>query len=103
MKKLAIPILLLLAACAATPKQRELQYVQSLKTAQNLTVTALDNNIISADDGAKIHALLQVAIADLRRAVDARRKGAPRAVTDRILDAVEAALVEATRLINKED
>lgn len=97
-----IPLVLVaLAACASTPIQRELQYAKAIVAANDATATALDFGVIKADTGAAIQQMTRAATQDLKRAITARRAGAPRNTVDRILALVEDALERAAVLLGE--
>jgi len=99
MRRAILLPLLLVAACATTPMSRAYQYGVAIKSVNEATVTALDFGVIKADEGEAIQAATRTATADLKRAVVDIRAGTSRAVVDRILDAVGAALAEAQRIL----
>lgn len=94
-----IALLLVAAACATTPQGRELQIANAIRDTNNAAVTALDFGIIKADEGAAIQAITQVATADLKRAIGARRSGAPLQEWERIVSIIEDALIRAAVLL----
>ena len=98
-QKYAIPILLVIAACATTPQGRELQAVKTITNINDSTVTALDFGIIKADEGVAIQALTRAATVDLKRAIAARRAGQAYETWDRLLNIVDTVLVEASRIL----
>ena len=96
----AIAILLVLAAaCASTPQQKELQYAQAIITTNDSTAQAVDFGIIDPDTAEAIQAITRTATADLKRAVAARRAGRSPESYDRILSIVRDALLEASRIL----
>jgi len=100
MKKMAVPIaLLLVAACATTPIGREMQAVKALTAANDAAVSALDFGVIKADDGVAIQEITRAATADLKRAIAARRAGASIETWERIMAIVDDALERVTRVI----
>ena len=104
MRHALIPIALIaLVACAATPKQRELQYITAMTDAAKTTTAALDVGAISADTGAQISAILKVARNDLKRAVADRRAGKPEAQWGRVLSIVQDALTQVAVLLAQEE
>ena len=92
-------LLVMLAACGATPIQREMQYAIAIKTVQTQTVAALDFGILDADAGAAIQVGTRTATDTLKKAVAARRDGLPNAVGDALLDAVLSALLNVQGLL----
>ena len=103
MKRNPIPIiaLLLMASCAATPIQREMQYAISIKQVQDQTVSALDFGILSADVGEAIQAGTRTATDALKRAIAARRDGLPLTVQDALLDTALSAIVNVQAILAK--
>jgi len=91
--------LLILAACAATPVQREMQYAEGIKTIQRATITAVDFDLITIPDAEAIQAVLRTATADLRRAIAARRAGVPMQEWSRILAIVDDALTRVEAIL----
>ena len=95
----AVIIATVCVACGSTAQQREMQVAEAIKSTQRGTVTALDFNIIDADTGEVVQGVTRTATAELKRSVAARRAGAPRTTTDRILDSIMDSLREAGRLL----
>lgn len=99
----AIPILALVAACAATPEGRAYQYGHAIKDVNDSATMALDFGLIDADTAAAIQAATRTATADLKRAVAALKAGEPRDDVMRILDIVNDALANASGLLGEPD
>lgn len=97
MRRLILAPLLLAAACASGPKARVMQHANGIKAVQSSTETALEFDLISADDAETVASILDVAIRDLKRAATAAKAGQPQA--DRLLNLVEDALLEAQRYL----
>ena len=95
--RILLPVLLI-AACAATPRQREMQYVQAIKAANDATAAALDFDIIKASEAEAVQAATRTATVALREAIAGRRAGKTDA-WDIALKAVEKALSEAMRIL----
>ena len=91
----------LLAACATGPRARAVQHANGIKAVQNSTKTALEFDLISADDGEAIASILDVAIRDLKRAIEAIKAGQPQ--QHRLLDLVGDALLEAQRYLARKE
>lgn len=98
MRRAVFPILIL-AACATTPIQREMQVAETIIAINKATITALDYGIIEASDAKKIQGLTRAATAELKRAVAARRAGQSRDEVERILDVVKDLLTQARAVL----
>ncbi len=99
--KQILVMVVLVAGCAATPIQREMQYAIAIKQVQTQTISALDFNIMSAETGEAIQVGTRTATETLKRAVAARRDGLPVTVQDALLDAVLTAIVQVQAIIAK--
>ncbi len=95
----ALALLLLVAACATTDQQRELQYAHAIITINDSTAQAVEFGIIDPDVAEVIQGITRASTADLKRAVAARRAGRSRESYERILDLVQSALLEAGRIL----
>lgn len=91
--------LLLLASCAATPIQREMQYAEGIKAAQRAAITAVEFDVISVEQAEAVQSITRTATADLRRAIAARRAGVAKQEWQRILAIVDDALDQVARLL----
>ena len=98
-RAMILPILLVLAACAATPRGKAYQYTKALTGINRTTTTALGYDLITADEAEAVQAATRAATVDLKRAIAAINSGSTRDVTTRILDLVLAGIVEAQRLL----
>ena len=92
---LPILALMLVASCATTPMGRAYQYGVAIKGINEQATLALDYGILKADDAELVQAATRTATADLKRAVTDINAGQPASVTDRLLDAILAALNHA--------
>ena len=94
-----VAFLLLVAACASTPRQRELQAIGAIQSVNGATVTALDYGVISADEGEAVQVATRTATSALKGAIAARKAGKALDVYDAILSGVQTALAEALRIL----
>lgn len=101
-------IALVLAACAGcagmTPQQRELALVSSYQNVGEMAINAVEHDIITPEEAEAIEGILAVAERDIRRATQDRRAAEqldlpPPPTWERILAAVEDALLEAGRIL----
>lgn len=95
-------VVLLLAAVAAckTPQHTELAVAKSIKTVNDLTALAVDNDIVSPDDAEVIQGFTRTATMELQRSVAARRAGQPRDVWQRALESALDALAQAQAILD---
>ena len=102
-RAMILPILLVLAACAATPRGKAYQYTKALTGINRTTTTALGYDLITADEAEAVQAATRAATVDLKRAIADINAGQPSDVTERVLALVLASLNEAQRLLAKKD
>lgn len=98
-----IGIALVLAACATSPRGKELQAAQALRTVNELTTTAVDLDVVGPDEAEAVLAVTRTARKYLQRSIAARRAGEPREVWEALLDSALDALAEAQALLAKEN
>ena len=97
------PTLILLAAlavgCSTFQSQRVRQAAFTIEEIANQTTILVDADRLTADQASAILSALKVARAQTERYWVAVKSGAPRSTTNIILDALDDALREATRLL----
>ena len=100
MRKALIPVMLLaLAACSSFESQRVRQAAHVIDELGVQAKILVENDRITAEQAEAVSAALKVALAETERYWNAVKNGAPRELRRRILDILNDAIQEATRIL----
>ena len=94
--------LLVLAACATSPKGRIMHQAIAVEATNDLAETAIDYDLLTVDQAKKVQEFTRLAAKDVRRAWAALQAGKPLEVVNRIIASVVDALDRADAIIQGE-
>ena len=98
-KQIAVLALVAIAACAMTQRGKEIQAAAAIEGVNRGTVLALDNEIISANEGEAVQVVTRTATSALKGAIAARKAGKALQIWQTFLDSVYVAVKEAQRIL----